>query len=163
MSGLYLEDFEVGDTFETARRTVTEADVVAFAGLSGDYNALHTDQQFAETTVHGARIAHGLLVLSITSGLSNQTRMFEGTAIGFVGFQDWNFRAPVYFGDTVRMRITIESKRRTSKGDRGIVVRRLEVLNQRDEVVQDGATLTMVLAREKREPDPRPADEGATR
>ena len=148
MTPMWFEDFEVGATFETAARTITEADVVAFSGISGDYNPLHTDAEFARGTVFGERIAHGLLVLSIASGLGIQTGIYTGTNLAFLGIEDWRFVGVVLFGDTIRMRSTVTEVRRTSKGDRGIVKLAEEVLNQRDEVVQKGVFVSLMAARE---------------
>jgi acyl dehydratase len=148
MTAMWFEDFEVGAVFETAARTITEADVVAFAGISGDYNPLHTDAQFARGTVFGERIAHGLLVLSIASGLGIQTGMFTGTNLAFLGIEDWRFVGVVLFGDTIRLRSTVSEVRLTSKGDRGIIKLAQEIVNQRDEVVQKGVFVSLMAARE---------------
>jgi len=137
MSGLYWEEFEVGQVYETPARTVTEADVSAFAGLSGDYNPLHTDAEYCKGTPFGERIAHGLLGLAIVSGLKARLGIMDGTALAFLGL-NWNFKAPIRFGDTVRARITISDKRPTSKPDRGVIVQSIELINQRGEVVQSG-------------------------
>ncbi|HEY8449088.1 MAG TPA: MaoC/PaaZ C-terminal domain-containing protein [Bacillota bacterium] len=144
MPGLYFEDFEVGAQYVTPRRTVTEADVVAFAGLSGDYNPLHTDAVFARETPFGRPIAHGLLVLSIVSGLFGRLGLTDGAALAFLGIDEWRFRKPVFFGDTIYARITIADKRETSKPDRGIIFRKVEVFNQDDELVQEGQLNLMV-------------------
>ena len=123
---MYFEDFEVGQRFTTPARTVTEADVVNFAGVSGDYNPIHTDAEFAKSTPFGQRIAHGLLVLSMLTGLRQRTGHFEGTVIAW---------------------LEILEKRETSKPDRGILVQRVRVYNQRGEVVQEGEFVTMVRRR----------------
>lgn len=148
--GLYYEDFKVGDVYTSPGRTITEADVVNFAGLSGDFNLIHTDEEYAKNnSPFETRIAHGLLGLSITSGLMTRLGIFEGTVIAFLGL-DWNFRAPIYLNDTVHFRMTIEKMRKTSKEDRGIIVRKVELLNQRDEVVQEG-TMTIMIKRKATE------------
>jgi acyl dehydratase len=135
----YLDDLEAGQVFETPARTITEADVVAFAGLSGDFNPIHTDAEFARGTAYGQRVVYGLLTLSVVTGLLDRTRVFSGSAIAMLGINDWTFRAPVFIGDTVRLRLTIESVRRTRSDPRRGVVRRLfQVLNQRGELVQEG-------------------------
>ena len=148
MGAMYYEDFEEGETYETNARTVTETDVVSFSGLSGDFNPLHTDAEKAKSTPFGERIAHGLLVLSISSGLINQTGMFAGTTLAFLGLEDWRFKAPVRFGDTVHVRMTVEEKRPSSKGGRGIVRWRREVVNQHGEVAQAGVAAIMMAMRE---------------
>jgi acyl dehydratase len=146
MSPLFFEDFEIGREYVTRSRTVTEADVVAFAGLSGDFNPLHTDEEFGKRTLYGSRIAHGLLVLSMASGLMTQTGITEGTVLAFLGL-NWNFRDAVRFGDTVSVRMKVTGKRETKKADRGIVNLALSVLNQREELVQEGEFTLMILRR----------------
>lgn len=83
--GLYLEEFEVGKVYISQGRTITEADVVNFAGLSGDFNVLHTNDEFAKTGPFKERVAHGMLGASIMTGLSNMLGIFDGTTIAF-----WN-------------------------------------------------------------------------
>src|SRR5690349_8161727 len=134
--GLYFEDFEVGREFESAARTVTETDIINFAAFSGDWNPLHTDVEFAKTTPFGERIAHGLLGLTISSGLSIRSGIFDDTLIAFLGME-WKFTAPIKIGDTIRQKSFVKDRRETSKTDRGVVVIGVQVLNQRDEVVQE--------------------------
>ena len=130
MAGQYFGDFKVGDQFVSQRRTVTEADVVNFAGLSGDFNPLHTDRLFSAETRFGRPIAHGLLVLAIADGLTARLGLHDGTMIAMLGVKDWNFRRPVFFGDTVYVRITMVGKRESSHADQGIVTQRLEVFTR---------------------------------
>jgi acyl dehydratase len=100
---LYFEDVEVGFRFETPRRTVTEADLVAFSGISGDFNPLHTDSIFAARSIYGERVAHGALVLSLATGLRQRTGLFDGTLMGLLEIRSWRFAAPVRIGDTIRV------------------------------------------------------------
>ncbi len=144
MTGLFYEDFEVGQKIETGGITVTEAHVVAFAGLSGDFNPLHTDETAAAATPFGTRIAHGQLGMILAAGLINQTGVHTGTTLALLGYREWTFLKPILFGDTIRVRVTIENKRETKKSDRGILMRKIEILNQRDEVVQQGFADLMV-------------------
>jgi len=143
LSGLYFDDFEEGAFYDTVPRTITEADVMAFAGTSGDFNRLHTDRTFAEEAGFGAPIAHGLLVLSVVTGLKQRLGIFEGTVLAFLGLT-WNFKAPVFFGDTIRARIHIERLKETSKPDRGVVYQKVEVFNQDGKLVQDGEHVLMM-------------------
>ena len=138
MRGLYWEEWEVGAEFESPARTVTEADIVAFAGLSGDYNPLHVNEEYCKTTVFGGRIAHGPLVYAIAAGLLFQLHLYDDTLIAFLGFENLKFTKPVRPGDTVRARIKVLDKRESSDSGRGVMRRQLLVLNQRDEVVQEG-------------------------
>jgi len=145
---LYFEDFQVGQRFTTPARTVTEADVVNFAGVSGDFNPIHTDAEFAKGTPFGQRIAHGLLVLAMLTGLRQRTGHFEGTLIAWLEIRSYRFLKPVLIGDTVHGETEILEKRETSRPDRGILVQRVRVLNQRGEVVQEGEFVTLVRRRE---------------
>jgi acyl dehydratase len=142
----YFEDIQVGDEYLSPGRTVTEADIVAFAGLSGDYNVLHTDAEFMRTSIFGERIAHGLLGLSISSGLGTRAVPRPFATLAFLGLR-WRFKGPIKIGDTIRVRIRVAAKRETSKPDRGIVTMQRTVVNQRDEVVQEGDTEIMVERR----------------
>lgn len=144
MTGLYYEDFEVGQEIVTRGITVTEAHVVGFAGLSGDFNPLHTDETAAAKTPFGTRVAHGQLGMILAAGLVNQTGVHTGTTLALLGYREWKFQKPIKFGDTIRVRVTIEDKRETSKVDRGILFRKIEILNQKDEVVQTGYADLMV-------------------
>jgi acyl dehydratase len=145
-SGLLFDEFVVGRMYGSGGRTVTEADVVAFAGLSGDYNPLHTDEEFARGTPFRRRIAHGLLVQSIASGLANQIKIFEGT-IAALTEMVIRYRAPVFFGDTVRLELVVAGKEEKPPPRRGWVRFDAAVRNQRDEVVIEGEWLTLIQRR----------------
>ena len=138
MRGLYWEEWDVGAEFESPARTVTEADIVAFAGLSGDYNPLHVNEEYCKTTVFGGSIAHGPLVYAIAAGLLFQLHLYDDTLIAFLGFENLKFTKPVKPGDTIHARIKVLDKRETSSPERGVMRRQLQVLNQRGEVVQEG-------------------------
>jgi acyl dehydratase len=141
--GLYFEEFNVGDTVTSAARTITEADIVAFAALSGDWNAIHVDAEFAKSQMFGERIAHGLLGLSIASGLAVRLGFIEDTVIAFMGL-DWKFRAPIKIGDTIHMQAQIAEKKPMPRLGGGLVTLNVEVLNQRGEVTQKG-TWSMLM------------------
>jgi len=134
--GLTYEEFELGAIYDTQARTVTEADVVSFAGLSGDFNPLHTDAEAAKNTPFGERIAHGMLTVAMSTGMANMTGLMAGTTIALME-QTIKYKGAVKFGDTVRLQMEVIEKRETSKPDRGIVKLAARVLNQRDEVVVD--------------------------
>ncbi|MEA2180536.1 MAG: hypothetical protein QOG77_3833 [Solirubrobacteraceae bacterium] len=144
---LFFEDVEVGMRFESPARTITEADLVNFAGVSGDFNPLHTDEAFAATTPYGRRIAHGMLALSVVTGLRQRMGVFDGTILGFLEIRSWRFRRPVFPGDTIRAVTSVAELRETSKPDRGVMIQGIEVLNQEDEVVQDGEFVTLLRRR----------------
>lgn len=138
MRGMYWEEWDIGAEFESPARTVTEADIVAFAGLSGDYNPLHVNEEYCRTTIFGGRIAHGPLVYAIAAGLLFQLHLYDDTLIAFLGFENLRFTKPVKPGDTIRARIKVLEKREASDPGRGVMKRQLQVLNQRGEIVQEG-------------------------
>ena len=144
----YWDEIEVGEEYESPGRTVTEADIVLFAGLSGDYNVLHTDAEFMKQSIFGERIAHGLLGLAIQAGLFTRATQPFAT-LAFVGLR-WKFKGPIKIGDTIRVRARVLTKTETSKPDRGLVTLERKVLNQRGEVVQEGETDLLVERRRGR-------------
>ncbi|MBF7082999.1 MaoC family dehydratase N-terminal domain-containing protein [Desulfallas sp. Bu1-1] len=146
--GLYFEDFKVGQKFTSPGRTITESDVMQFAGLSMDFNPLHTDYEFAKGTIFGRPIAHGLLGLCIASGLTYRMGIFNESAIANLGIKEWNMKAPIFFGDTVHVEVTIKEKRKTSNPSRGILVRETKLIKQDGTVVQEGLIILMVKCRE---------------
>jgi acyl dehydratase len=144
----WFEEIEVGEEYESPGRTVTETDIVIFAGLSGDYNVLHTDAEFMKSSSFGERIAHGLLGLTIQAGLFGRATQAYAT-LGFTELS-WKFRNPIKIGDTIRLQAKVTAKKEAG-ADRGLVTVERRVLNQRDEVVQEGETDLMV---ERRPPGP---------
>ena len=149
--GMYFEDFEPGQTLVTAGRTVTESDVVNFAGLSGDYNQIHTDVQFSQGTPYGQRIAHGLLGLSIASGLLMRTGILEGTVMAFREVIDWKFIKPILLGDTIHDEMEVRETKALPRIGAGSIVIGLQVKNQKDEVVMKGSFSVLVMNRPPRE------------
>jgi len=142
-TGMYFDEFEIGQSWTSPSRTITEADLVAFAGISGDYNPLHTDEEYARTTQFGGRLFHGPGVLAVATGLESRLGFKEGTAIAFLGLT-WNLTGAVKIGDTIHVVETVAGlKPSRSKPDRGIVTFDVSVVNQRDEVVQDGQWVVM--------------------
>nr|WP_319514509.1 MaoC/PaaZ C-terminal domain-containing protein [uncultured Cohaesibacter sp.] len=131
----FFDDFEIGEKYTSGRRTITETDIVNFAGISGDFNPLHMDEIFANSTVHGGKIAHGALIFAISTGLFNQCGFSDGpTQIANLGLNGLDYKRPVKPGDTIHLEIEVSGKRETSKGGRGIVEFHVDVVNQRDEV-----------------------------
>ena len=141
----YFDEISVGEEYESPGRTVTEADIVLFAGISGDYNPVHTDAELMKTSIFGERIAHGLLALSIQSGLLARA-MRPYATMAFTGLR-WKFKGPIKIGDTIRVRGKVTAKKETSKTDRGLITLQRTVVNQRDEVVQEGETDLMIERR----------------
>jgi acyl dehydratase len=146
--GLYFEEYEVGQSITSQGRTITEADVVGFAALSGDWNPMHTDAVFASEHPFGQRVAHGLLVLSIAIGLAVRLGFLEETALAFREIGDWKFSLPVYFGDTVRVKATVVATKPMRRLGGGLVTLKVQILNQDDKVVQRGTWGVLVRGRE---------------
>ncbi len=144
---MFYEDFELEQRFTTLGRTITEFDLIQFAGLTGDNSAFHTDEEFSKKSVYGHRLVHGLLAVSIALGLVSRTLVFEGTGVAFLGVDRLRFHKPVFIGDTVTAAFTIESMRETSNPERGMIVRHIELFNQRDECVLDFSINGLVLRR----------------
>ena len=149
---IHFEDLALGTEYISAARTITEADIVSFAGLSGDFNPLHIDREFAANTTHGERIAHGLLVLSVISGLSTRTALMTGLADQMVGLLnlECRFKQATKIGDTIYARLTIEGLRRTTKGETGVLTLNREAVNQKGDVVMESVWTLLVRCRSGR-------------
>ena len=145
--GMYFEEFEVGQRAITAGRTVTESDIVTFAGLSGDYNQIHTDIEFSKGTPFGQRVAHGVLVLSIATGLIAQAGFIEGTVLAFREINNWKFAKPVFIGDTVQVVADIIETKALPRLGGGAVVIKLSVKNQDDDVVMRGKWTALMVSK----------------
>jgi acyl dehydratase len=141
--GRTFDDFESGEEIMSASRTITEADVVNFAGLSGDFNPLHTDETFAASTPFKTRIAHGMLSMAVATGLANQLGIFEGTTLALLS-QTIKYTGAVKFGDTIRLKLKVGEKKESSKPDRGIITFENQILNQNDEVVVETQWVLMM-------------------
>jgi acyl dehydratase len=142
---LYFDDVVIGQEWESGGRTVTQADIVNFAGISGDFNPIHVDHEYAKKSYFQQPIAHGLLVQSIASGLALGMRPMRTLAL--LGVRDWHFRAPVFIGDTIRVKIRVLEKELKKRGTRGVIAWQHQILNQSDKIVQEGTTVTVVEAR----------------
>jgi acyl dehydratase len=143
----YFEDFRVGQELMTPGRTITEADIVAFAGLSGDYHPLHVDSVFAENGPYGKRIAQGLLGLSVTSGLIARLGILEEAVLAFREVT-WKFKRPVLIGDTVAARVKVIGCKPIRQFRGGLVDLAIKLYNQRQEVVQVGTWKVLLRTRE---------------
>jgi len=135
--GLYFEEFIVADEIVSVGRTITEADVVNFAALSGDWNRIHTDAEYAKSSLWGERVAHGLLGLAVASGLAVRLGFMEGTVQAFMNIE-WQFRGPIKIGDTIRVRAKVSELKPMPRLKGGYVIFNVAILNQRDETVQRG-------------------------
>jgi len=159
--GLVFDEFQVGDVHGSKSRTLTEADIVGFAGLSGDFNPLHTDEEYARTGPFRGRIAHGLLVQSVASGLANQTLIFDGTTAAVLEMLI-RYRGPVRAGDTIRIELEVLAREAQPGPRRGWVRFGVRIRNQRDELVSDGEWLMLLHRRrgQRRRHGPLDADAG---
>ncbi len=144
--GLYFEDFTLGTRLRTAGRTITEADIVAFAGLSGDFNQIHTNAEYAAADTFGQRVAHGLLVQSIATGLAVQSGVIEGTVLAFREL-DAKFSLPVYIGDTIHVEIEIVATKPLPRLRGGNVIMKVAVVNQKGAATQRGNWTMLVKSR----------------
>ena len=144
-SHLFFDDVEVGQEWESGGRTVTEADIVNYAGISGDFNPIHVDHEFAKTTPFRRPIAHGLLVLTIGSGLGVNCPPMR--TLAFLQVREWNFREPVFIGDTVRLKSRLLEKTLRGRGRRGEMVWYRAVVNQAGKIVQDGVIVLLCEGR----------------
>jgi acyl dehydratase len=136
--GIFFEDLQLGQEFTSPGRTITEADIVIFAGLSGDYNVLHTDAEHMKASIFGERIAHGLLGLGIEQGLA--ARGEPAAAHGLLSALKWKFKGPIKIGDTVHVLSRIAAKRDGPDARRGLVTVERKLVNQHGNVVQEGET-----------------------
>lgn len=141
--GKKFDEFNVGQEFTTASRTITEGDVSTFAGLSGDFNPLHTDEEHGKGTPFGGRIAHGLLAVAVSTGQANQLGIFEGTTIALLSMS-FKYTGAVKFGDTIHTVLKVAEKKETSKPDKGVITFDVSTLNQKDESVVEGQWVIML-------------------
>ncbi len=148
-NGLWFEDFRVDDEWTTPARDVSDADIRAFAEVSGDRNPLHLDDAYAAGSAFGGRVAHGILGLAVVTGLLNQLRLTAGTLVAFLGLE-WRFVGPIRPGDQIRARIRVVAVRPSRDPGRGLVRLAVSARNSRDEVVQEGEFVLLV----RRQPQP---------
>lgn len=135
--GKLFEEFTQGQSWTTPGRTITESDIIGFAGLSGDFNPVHVDEVFAAATPFGGRIAHGPMGIGMAFGLASRLDLIDGTVIALLGVQ-WDFRAPVRAGDTIHAIITVAETRPTRDPARGLLTLAFDIGNQSGTTVQDG-------------------------
>ncbi len=145
--GRVFDEFAVGQRFVTPGRTITEGDIGAFAGLTGDWNPVHTDESFAAATPFGSRIAHGPMGIGIAFGLAARLDLIDGTVVALLGVT-WDFRAPMRPGDTIRAVIEVTDTRAVKQPDRGLVAWAIEILDGRDTLLQAG-TARLLIRRER--------------
>ncbi len=145
--GLYFEEFEPGQIYFSSARTITETDIVRFAGLSGDYNQIHTDAEFSKKSPFGQRVAHGLLVTAIASGLIAQSGLIEGTVLAFREIENWRFTRPTFIGDTVHVVSEVVATKPIRRLNGGAVTILVDVKNQNDDTVMKGKWVVLMAAK----------------
>jgi 3-hydroxybutyryl-CoA dehydratase len=145
--GLYFEEFEVGQKIMTVGRTVTESDIVTFACLSGDFNQIHTDVEYSKATTYGQRVAHGLLGVSIASGLAMRTGILENTVIFFREINNWKFIKSIFIGDTIHVEMEVAETKALPRIGGGSVVITLDVKKQSGETVMKGDWTVLVMSK----------------
>lgn len=159
--GQYFEEFRVGEKVVTGSRKVTDGDIMAFATLSGDNNRIHTDEQFSRNGPFGKRISHGLLGLSIASGLLWQTGILDGTVIAFREVNEWKFVKPVFIDDEVQAELEALETKALPRIGGGSVIVGVELKNQNNEVCMKGKWTLLVMSRPKAAADTEPSRAGA--
>jgi acyl dehydratase len=147
--GLYFEEFSVGQRLVTEKRTITEDDIMTFAALTGDDNRIHTDPEFSKTTMFGRQVAHGLLGLSIASGLAWRTGILDGTVIAFREVNEWKFVKPVFIGDTIYVELEVREIKALPRIGGGSVTIMLEVKNQSEDVTHRGSWTVLLMSKPK--------------
>lgn len=148
MTTYYLEDFAVGQVFESGGRTITEADLTFFSMLSGDWNPLHANAEFAKSTRFGQRVVHGVLGIAVSTGMLHELGIFHDSVIAMLGFRNWNFLAPLLVNDTIYLKLTITALEAGKSGNSGKLGRRFQLINQKGEVVQEGESDVLVLTKQ---------------
>ena len=145
--GLYFEDFTVDQRIVSVGRTVSESDILTFAGISGDLNPMHTDAEYSRATPFGQRVAHGLLGLAMASGLAWRTGVLEGTVIAFREVNEWKFSKPIFIGDTIHIELEIRETKALPRLGGGSVIIEVDVKNQRGETTMKGLWSILVMSR----------------
>lgn len=136
--GRVFGEFSLGQRFETPARTITEADIVAFSGLTGDYNPVHTDEAFAQASDFGGRIAHGPMGIGMAFGLASRLDLIDGTVVALLGVT-WDFKAPMRPGCTIRALIEVVEARDTRHPDRGLLGLAFSIVDAAGATLQRGS------------------------
>ena len=144
--GIYFEDYSPGQKIITTSRTITETDIVNFAGISGDYTQIHTDLEYSKETPFGQRVAHGLLGMAICSGLAAQTGVMEGTVLAFREIKDWKFMKPIFINDTVHAELTVKSKKEMARIGGGAVEIDVYLKNQSQDTLMRGTWVVLIAS-----------------
>ncbi len=145
--GLFFEEFKIGQEFISQSRTVTESDIINFASFTGDWAEIHTSKTFAEKSPFGQRIAHGMLSLSIASGLSVLTGAINETVIAFDSIEGWKFLRPVFINDTIQVKLIVAKKqirKLMNSVQAGQITLGVTIINQKSKKIQAGNWIFLV-------------------
>jgi len=148
LRSMHYEDFSPGQAFESSGRTITEADLTMFSMLSGDWNPIHANAEYAATTRYKQRLGHGALGIALATGMMHEMGIFDRTAVAMLGLKEWAFKKPIFIGDTLHLRLEVVGARPGESARMGAIDRRLQLINQRGEIVQDGTSEVLVLKRD---------------
>ncbi|MBT3360763.1 MAG: monoamine oxidase [Rhodospirillales bacterium] len=144
---LYYDDVEIGGELTTPAHVVTYEDILKFADVTLDHHPLHVDEEYCKKTKFGRPIAHGLYGLSLMEGLKTKLKMYETTSIASLGWDKVRFKAPIFPGDEVHVRVVFATKRDSSKPGRGVVTESVLLINQNDDVVTEAEHATLLIKR----------------
>jgi acyl dehydratase len=147
MQSYYFEDFKPEQSFESTGRTITETDLTFFSMLSGDWNPIHANVEYAKATRYGQRVVHGTLGIAIATGMLHEFGIFDRSVVAMLGFKNWQFKEPLFVGDTIRLQLTILDTELGRSGRTGRVGRRFRLLNQNNAIVQEGESDVLVLTK----------------
>ncbi len=147
MSTYFFEDFAADTVFTSGGRTITEADLTFFSMLSGDWNAIHADEEYAKRTRYGRRVVHGAFGIAVATGMLHELGIFEKSAVAMINLKEWRFLAPMFVGDTIHLELGILGSTPGRSGQRGTVHRRFRLINQDGVTAQEGESDVLVLTR----------------
>ena len=144
----YYEDFEIGQSFSSPGRTITETDCVMFTMLSGDWNPLHSNAEFAANSHFGQRVINGAFGLALVFGMTSRLGLFEGSGRGLLGLDEWRFKSPMFIGDTVHVEMKVLGKRLSSRAGVGVLERQFTIRKHEGTIVQQGRSAMLIAVRD---------------
>lgn len=147
MGSYFFEDFQPGQSFTSGGRTITETDLTFFSMLSGDWNPIHADVEYAKATRYGQRVVHGTLGIAIATGMLHEIGIFDRSVVAMLGLKDWKFLQAMFVGDTIHLKLTILDAEIGRSGRTGRIGRRFELINQNNVLVQEGFSDVLVLSK----------------
>jgi acyl dehydratase len=145
--GLHYDDVVIGAELTTNSHVIAYDDILTFADITLDHHPLHTDEEYCKTSHFGRPIAHGLYSLSLMEGLKSKIRMYEHTSIASLGWDKVYFKAPLFPGDEVHVKVTFSNKRDSSKAGRGVVTEKVLLINQSGDIVTTAEHTTLLIKR----------------